>query len=99
MAHSLLKDRTAVDKCLCQFSLDSDDEITDLLAPPTRFVEFEIAHGMPNSIFEEHEIIRIHSVPADCDREELCDAIEDYYQLYFTGETFMAQQAIKRLII
>ena len=67
MAHSLLKERTTVDKCLYQFSLDSDDEITDLLTPPTHFVEFEIAHGVPNSIFEEHEIIRIHSVPTDCD--------------------------------
>lgn len=87
-----------MDKCLYQFGLDSDDEITDLLTPPTRFVEFEIAHGGHHPRYEEHEIIRIHSLPDDYDKGELRDAIEDYYQMYFTGETFMTQQAIQRLM-
>lgn len=88
-----------MDKCLYQFTLDSDDDPNqDLLTPPTRFVEFEIAHGGHNTRYEEHEIIRVHSIPKDCDKDELRDAIEDYYQLYFTGETLMTKQALQRLM-
>lgn len=89
-----------MDKCNYKFSLDSDDEIveqTDLLTPPNRFVEFEIAHGTPNSVFEEHEIIRIHSVPEDCDRQELEEAVEDYYDFYFTNNEEFLEKAMLRL--
>lgn len=86
-----------MNSCFYQFSLDSDEDY-DLLSPPKRFIEFEIAHGGHYPNYEEHEIVRVHSLPNDCDKEELRDAIEDYYQLYFTGETFMTQQAIQRLI-
>lgn len=87
-----------MDKCLYQFGLDDDNEIPDLLTPSTRYILFEIQHGEPSSQYEEHEIISIHFVPEDCDQNELIEAVEDYYQLYFTGETWMCQQALQRLI-
>lgn len=100
MAHSQLKVRTTVDKCLYQFGLDSDDEIierNDLLIPPSRYVLFEIAHGGETSPYEEHEILSIHFVPEDCDQQELEEAVEDYYDFYFTNDEEILERAMLRL--
>jgi hypothetical protein len=86
-----------VDKCLYQFSLESDEEITDLLAPMSRYVVFEIVHGENTDEFEEHEILSIHEIPGDCDRQELEEAIEDYYDFYFTNDEEILERAMLRL--
>lgn len=86
--------------CLYQYGLDNDNNTTEpnLLTPPTRFILFKIAHGSPPDYeFEEHEIIGIHSVPEDCDEQELKESIEDYYQFYFTNEPEKLTSALNRL--
>jgi len=100
MAHSQLKEKTTVDKCLYQFSLESDEEIynkNDLLSPMSRYILFEIAHGDETSPYEEHEILSIHFIPEDCDRQELEEAVEDYYDFYFTNDEEILERAMLRL--
>lgn len=89
-----------MNKCLYQFSLESDEELIeghDLLTPMTRYVLFEIAHGGETTPYEEHEILSIHFVPEDCDRQELEEAVEDYYDFYFTNDEKLLEQAMLRL--
>lgn len=89
-----------MDKCLYQFSLDSDEEIVeqnDLLLTPSRYVLFEIAHGEETSPYEEHEILSVHFVPEDCDQQELEEAVEDYYDFYFTNDEEILERAMLRL--
>lgn len=85
--------------CLYKYGLDyAETEEANLLSEPTRFIVFEIIHGSDPDGMEEHEILSIKHVPEDLeDQQELEEAVEDYYDFYFTNDEEILERAMLRL--